>query len=69
MLWADFGYSIYPNLITLDGDQKSACGSVTIRVKCGVCQDLLLTLLQPGDIFIHDDAPVHTARNVRTSTQ
>jgi transposase len=65
MLWASFGHNIRTGLVPLDGDPESARGGVTARVIVEVYRAYLPTILQPGDIFMHDGASVHTARIVK----
>lgn len=61
MFWAAFGASIRTGLIPLDGDPDAQRGGVTARIISILYQSFLPDLLQPGDIFMHDNAPVHTA--------
>ena len=51
-------------LLALEGDPDSARGGVTSRVMADVFRSFLPDLLEPGDIFMMDNAPVHTARAV-----
>lgn len=69
MLWAGFGFGIRTNLIPLDGDPLSARGGVSGRTIRQLYFDFLPDFVRPGDIFMHDNAPVHTARIVRALLQ
>lgn len=62
MFWAGFGYNCRTGLVPLDGDPESARGGVTSQVIHDLYEAWLPELVQPGDIFMHDNAPVHTAR-------
>lgn len=66
MFWAAFGHGIRTGLVPLDGDSTAARGGVTGWVISCLYEGFLPDLLQPGDIFMHDNAPVHTARIVKT---
>lgn len=69
MLWAAFGQDTRTGLIPLDGDPDSARGGVSARVIVDLYTAFLPSILQPGDIFMQDNASVHTARIVRTTLQ
>jgi transposase len=58
MFWAAFGHEYRSSLISLDG-------SVTGEVIRDLYASYLPDLLEPGDIFMQDNAPVHTARIVK----
>jgi transposase len=65
MFWAGFGHGVCTGLVPLDGDPDSPCGGVTSRVIHDVYSAFLPELVEPGDIFMHDNAPVHTAGIIR----
>jgi len=65
MLWAGFGFGIHTSLIPLDRDPLSARGGVSGRTIRQLYTEFLPGLVEPQDIFIHDNAPVHTTRIVR----
>lgn len=69
MFWAAFGHDIRTGLIALDGDPISRRGGVTSRVIVEIYRAFLPTILQPGDIFMHDGASTHTAHIVRDLLQ
>jgi hypothetical protein len=46
--------------VPLDSDPKSARGGVTSQVIVALYQAFLLTIVEPGDIFIQDRASVYT---------
>ena len=52
-------------LVPLDGDEELARGGVTGRVIRALYSAFLAEFVGPDDIFMHDNAPVHTARIVR----
>lgn len=58
MFWACFGQGIRSRLVALDG-------SVTGAMVRDLYRAFLPDLMQPGDIFMHDNAPTHTARIVK----
>jgi hypothetical protein len=62
MFWAGFGYDIRTELVPLDGDPNSSRGGVTAKVIYDLYQDQLPGFIQAGDIFMQDNAAVHTAR-------
>lgn len=45
----------------LDGDPESRCGGVSSSVIYELYQAHLPDFVQPDNIFMHDNAPVHTA--------
>jgi DDE superfamily endonuclease/Transposase len=65
MFWAGFGYNIRTPLITMMGDPEAARGGVTARRVVEAFDGNLRNLLRPGDIFMLDNARVHTARRTR----
>jgi transposase len=65
MFWAVFGHNCRTGLLALDGDENSPNHGVTARVIIEVYRAFLPTILQPGDIFMQDNAPIHTARLVQ----
>jgi len=69
MFWAAFGQDSRTGLVPLHGDSDSARGGVTARVIVDLYRAFLPTIPEPNDIFMHDGAPVHTARIVRTVLQ
>lgn len=58
MFWALFGHESRSELIAFDG----RVNGLHIR---DLYERVLPGLVQPGDIFMHDNAPVHTARIVK----
>lgn len=69
MFWAAFGEQVRTGLIPLDGDLESKGGGVTGAIISILYQSFLPDLLQPGDIFMHDNAPVHTAGAVQATLE
>jgi hypothetical protein len=65
MFWVAFGQDIRTGLVPLDGDPEAKRGGVTGWVIRELYQVCLPIILQPGDIFMHDGASVHTARTVK----
>jgi hypothetical protein len=65
MLWAGFGYGKRTGLVPLDGDPLARRGGVSGWVIQCLYSAQLPDLLRAGDIFMHDNASVHTARIVR----
>lgn len=65
MFWAAFGEDIRTGLVPLDGDPEAPRGGVTSRVIRDLYQAFLPGFIGPNDIFMQDNAPVHTAYIVR----
>ena len=65
MFWAAFGEDIRTGLVPLDGDPEAQRGGVTSRVIRDLYQAFLPEFIGPNDIFMQDNAPVHTARIVK----
>jgi hypothetical protein len=68
-MWAAIGQEIRTGLVPLDGDPEAPRGGVTGRVIVELCRAFLPIILEPGDVFIHDGASVHTACIVRAIFQ
>ena len=62
MFQAGFSYNIRIGLVLLDSDPNSARGGVTSAVIYNTYKAFLPELLQPNDIFMHNNALVYTAR-------
>lgn len=69
MFWAAFGESACTGLVPLDGDPESQCGGITGSIIESLYQSFLPDFLQPGDIFMHDNAPVHIAHVVQNALE
>jgi transposase len=65
MFWATFGYGVRTTLVPMDGDPESARGGVTARVYKAVLDQHLPPVLRFGAIFMHDNAPIHTAHIIK----
>src|SRR5271170_8103445 len=65
MFWAAFGYGIQSRLVPMDGDPTARRNGVTARIYRQVLDQHLLPMLQFGTIFMHDNAPIHTAHLIR----
>ncbi len=62
MFWAVFGYGIQSPLVAIDGEPDSALGGITARVYRDVLVEHLPTMMdQANCIFMHNNAPIHTA--------
>ena len=61
MFWAGFTHNRRSGLVPLDGDPNSRRGGVTSFIISDLYQAFLPDFLGPNDIFMHDNAPVHTA--------
>ena len=61
MFWAGFTHDRQTGLVPLDGDPMSRRGGVTSSIIYDLYQSFLPGFVQPGNIFMHDNAPVHTA--------
>ena len=49
----------------MDGDPTARRGGVTARIYREVLDQHLLPILHFGTIFMHDNAPIHTAHLIR----
>lgn len=67
MFWAAFGEQMRTGLVPLNGDLESKRGGVTGAIINILYQSFLPDLLQPGDVFMHNNAPVHTAGAVQAT--
>lgn len=65
MFWAAFGGDIRTGLVPSDGDPEAPQGGVTSQVIQDLYQAFLPEFIGPDDIFMQDNAPVHTARIVK----
>ncbi len=65
MFWAAFGYGLHIDLVAMEGDPESARGCVTARQYLSVLQEQLLTVMGADFVFMHDNAPIHTAHAVQ----
>lgn len=65
MFWAAFGYGLRTSLVPMDGDPTARRGGVTARVYHEVLRQHLLPILGFGAIFMHDNAPIHTAHLIQ----
>lgn len=65
MFWAAFGEDIRTGLVPIDGDLDAPRGGVTSRVIRDLYQAFLPEFIGLNDIFMQDNAPVHTARIVK----
>lgn len=64
MFWAGFSFDQRSPLVPLSSDPNSQSKGITATVIYALYQARLPELLKNGDIFMHDNAPVHTARIV-----
>jgi transposase len=69
MFWAGFGQTIRTGLVPLNGDLGVGHGGINSRHIEALYQAQLPEFVFEGDIFIHDNAPVHTARIVQRLLQ
>lgn len=65
MFWAAFGQGFRSGLVPLHGDPDAPRGGVSSRVIRDLYTAFLPEIIQPGDIFMQDNAAVHTARIIR----
>lgn len=66
MFWGAFGQRIHADLIDLHGDPEARRGGVTARVIYNLYLQMLPEILNEDSIFMQDNAPVHTARVVKS---
>lgn len=69
MLWGCFSYDSRSGLIPLDGDPLARRQGVTAWVILCLYSAWLPQLIGRDDIFMHDNAPVHTAYIIRNYLQ
>lgn len=65
MFWGAFGFGIRSALWPMLGDPESARGGVSSRTVLACLQENLPTILEPGSIFIQDNALTYTAKIVQ----
>lgn len=65
MVWAGFGHNTRTGLVPLDGDPESPRGGINSMVVHDLYKAYLPEFVQPGDIFMHDNAPGHTAAIIK----
>ncbi len=65
MFWAAFGHGARTDLVAMEGDPESARGGVTARRYVNVLEEHLQSVMNADSIFMHDNAPIHTARLVK----
>jgi hypothetical protein len=65
MFWAAFGQGVKTELVTMEGDPDATHGGVTARVYREVLREHLPSILGIGAIFMHDNAPIHTAHIIQ----
>ncbi len=61
MFWAAFGHGARTDLVIMDGDPDAARGGVSSRIYRDVLEDNLPVIIEADSIFMHDNAPIHTA--------
>ena len=62
MFWAGFSWGRRTDLVVMEGDPESPHGGVTAKRYLAVLEEYLPTILEHNSIFMHDNAPIHTAR-------
>jgi hypothetical protein len=65
MFWGGIRWARRTSLWALHGDPDSRGGGVTGRKIQECLEEMLPTIAEPGDIFIQDNAPTHTASVVQ----
>lgn len=50
----------------MDGDPEAARGGVTARIYRYVLEEYLPRVMEADSIFMHDNAPIHTAHTVKS---
>lgn len=63
MFWAAFSYGRRTNLVSMISEEGSR--GVTAIVYREILDEYLSQIYSPGDIFMHDNAPIHTAHIIR----
>ena len=69
MFWAAFGFGVRTTLVALKGDPAAQKKGVTAKVYKAVLDEHLPPILRYGAIFMHDNAPIHTAHIIRDCLQ
>ena len=63
MFWAAFGHNIRTPLVVMERDQEAKKKGYTARIYRQVLDTYLAQILtSEDDIFMHDNAPIHTAK-------
>src|SRR5699024_7127960 len=65
MFWAGFSEELRTALVPLSGDPEAPHNGVSARIIYELYREMLPTIMEEADIFMHDNAPVHKARQVR----
>ena len=65
MVWAAFCARKCSQLVFMTGDPEAKKGGVTSAVYLEILEDELLTIQEPGLVFMQDNASIHTARLVK----
>jgi transposase len=60
-----FGRGLQSHLVAMNGDPESKKGGVTAWVYKAVLEKELCPLMQENLIFMHDNASIHTKKNVK----
>ena len=69
MFWAGFKYNRRTGLVPLDGDPNSRRGGISASIIYDLYRSYLPDILESGDIFMQDNARVHTAYIVQQLLQ
>ena len=65
MVWAAFSWHRRSELVVMKKDPQAPRGGVTGRVYLEMLQEQLPTMMDHDSIFVQDNAPIHTCRQVR----
>lgn len=65
MFWGAIQYNRKGPLVVLPGDPESKKGGVTSAVYRDHLEEYIPTLLHEGTIFMHDNAPIHSAKIIK----
>ena len=69
MFWSAIRYGVKGDLIIMPGDPTAKNEGVTAQVYRDVLEEELPTLMNADTIFMHDNAPIYTARKVKRYLQ
>ncbi|ETS77575.1 hypothetical protein PFICI_11449 [Pestalotiopsis fici W106-1] len=64
MFWAGILYGNRTALVAVPGDPESKKGGASARVYKSILEEHLPTIMDASTVFMHDNAPIHTAHSI-----
>ncbi|CAJ2504277.1 Uu.00g116710.m01.CDS01 [Anthostomella pinea] len=62
MFWGSIRYGTKSELAICNGDPEAKRGGVTARIHKEILEEELPKVMEPGNIFMQDNAPIHTSK-------